>query len=98
MSTYLAANLKIITIAAVAVAGHALVVLVVVPVMLLEDVVPHVQQTVYQAVVLAAQVAATLVLEDVVVTVRADAQAVVVEHVQAHVEAGVSNRVLEDKK
>lgn len=63
MSTYLAANLKIITIVAVAVAGRALVVLVVVPVMLQEVVVPHVQQTVFLVVVLDVQVALVHVLE-----------------------------------
>jgi hypothetical protein len=63
MSIYLAANLKTITTVAVAVAGRALVVLVVVPVMLQEVVVPHVQQTVFLVVVLDVQVALVHVLE-----------------------------------
>lgn len=63
MSTYLAGNLKIITTVAVVVAGRALVVLVVVPVTLLVDVVPHVQQTVFLVVVLDVQVVLVHVLE-----------------------------------
>lgn len=63
MSIYLAGNLKIITTVAVVVAGRALVVLVVVPVTLLVDVVPHVQQTVFLVVVLDVQVALVHVLE-----------------------------------
>jgi hypothetical protein len=62
MSTYLAGNLKIITTVVVAVAGRAPVVLVVVPVMLLEVVVPHVQQTVFLVVVLDVQVVLVHVL------------------------------------
>lgn len=84
--------------AEVAVAGRAQVVRAAVPATPPAAAVLPVQRTVFQDVVQVAQVVAVPAQEGAQVTARAVVQVVAPEHVQVHVEADVSNRVLEDKK
>ncbi len=85
-------------IAEVAVAGHAQVVRAAAPATPPVAAVLPVQRTVFQDVVQVVQVVAVPAQEGAQVTARVVVQVVAPEHVRVHVEADVSNRVLEDKK
>lgn len=85
------------TVAAVA-AGHVQAVLADALATPLVAAVLPVQRTVFQGVVQPVQVVAVAAQGAAQGAVRVVVQAVAPEHVRVHVEADVSNRVLEDKK